>query len=48
VPGFVGKPTDAKKLGRHVAAELLDLAAGALVADPALRDQIRRPEWEMS
>jgi hypothetical protein len=26
----------------------VDLAAGALVADPALRDQIRRPEWEMS
>ncbi|MDQ2789921.1 MAG: hydroxymethylbilane synthase [Pseudonocardiales bacterium] len=32
-----GEPTDAEKLGRQVAAELLDLGAGALGTDPALR-----------
>ncbi len=32
-----GEPTDAEKLGRQVAAELLDLGAGALGVDPALR-----------
>ncbi len=32
-----GEPTDAEKLGRQVAAELLDLGAGALGMDPALR-----------
>ncbi|MFY9807969.1 MAG: hydroxymethylbilane synthase [Pseudonocardiaceae bacterium] len=32
-----GEPTNAEKLGRQVAAELLDLGAGALGADPALR-----------
>jgi hydroxymethylbilane synthase len=32
-----GEPTDAEKLGRLVAAELLDLGAGALGVDPALR-----------
>jgi hydroxymethylbilane synthase len=32
-----GAPTDAENLGRQVAAELLDLGAGALGADPALR-----------
>lgn len=31
----VGKPTDAEKLGRQVAAELLDLAAGALGESPS-------------
>jgi hydroxymethylbilane synthase len=31
-----GEPTDAENLGRLVAAELLDLGAGALGADPAL------------
>jgi hydroxymethylbilane synthase len=36
-PNFDGEPTDAEKLGRHVAAELLDLGAGALGVDPALR-----------
>ncbi len=34
---FSGELTDAEQLGRHVAAELLDLGAGALGADPALR-----------
>jgi hydroxymethylbilane synthase len=37
VPYFVGESTDAEQLGRQVAAELLDLGAGALGADPALR-----------
>jgi hydroxymethylbilane synthase len=32
-----GELTDAEQLGRHVAAELLDLGAGALGADPVLR-----------
>jgi hydroxymethylbilane synthase len=36
-PYFAGELTDAEQLGRHVAAELLDLGAGALGADPALR-----------
>lgn len=36
-PYFSGELTDAEQLGRHVAAELLDLGAGALGADPALR-----------
>ena len=36
-PNFAGEPTDAEKLGRLVAAELLDLGAGALGVDPALR-----------
>lgn len=36
-PYFTGELTDAEQLGRHVAAELLDLGAGALGADPALR-----------
>lgn len=31
----VGEPTDAEKLGRQVAAELLDLAAGALGESPS-------------
>jgi hydroxymethylbilane synthase len=34
---FSGELTDAEQLGRHVAAELLDLGAGALGAGPALR-----------
>jgi hydroxymethylbilane synthase len=33
---FLGELTDAENLGRQVAAELLDLGAGALGADPAL------------
>jgi hydroxymethylbilane synthase len=37
VPYSDGEPTDAEKLGRQVAAELLDLGAGALGTDPALR-----------
>jgi hydroxymethylbilane synthase len=36
-PNSDGEPTDAEKLGRQVAAELLDLGAGALGVDPALR-----------
>jgi hydroxymethylbilane synthase len=36
-PYFTGELTDAEQLGRQVAAELLDLGAGALGADPALR-----------
>jgi hydroxymethylbilane synthase len=36
-PNFAGEPTDAEKLGRLVAVELLDLGAGALGVDPALR-----------
>ncbi|MGH3688063.1 MAG: hydroxymethylbilane synthase [Pseudonocardiaceae bacterium] len=33
---YSGEPTDAENLGRQVAAELLDLGAGALGVDPAL------------
>jgi hydroxymethylbilane synthase len=36
VPYPLGELTDAENLGRQVAAELLDLGAGALGADPAL------------
>jgi hydroxymethylbilane synthase len=35
VSDSVGEPTDAEKLGRQVAAELLDLAAGALSGRPS-------------
>ncbi|MGH3824371.1 MAG: hydroxymethylbilane synthase [Pseudonocardiaceae bacterium] len=35
VSDSVGKPTDAEKLGRQVAVELLDLAAGALGGRPS-------------
>jgi hydroxymethylbilane synthase len=35
-PYSAGEPTDAENLGRQVAAELLDLGAGVLGADPAL------------
>ena len=37
VPYVIGELTDAEQLGRHVGDELLDLGAGALGADPALR-----------
>jgi hydroxymethylbilane synthase len=36
-PYVTGELTDAEQLGRHVGAELLDLGAGALGSDPALR-----------
>jgi hydroxymethylbilane synthase len=35
VSDSVGEPTDAEKLGRQVAAELLDLAGGALGGRPS-------------
>ncbi len=44
----VGEPTDAEKLGRQVAAELLDLAAGALGETPSAARPGPRPEWETS
>jgi len=34
-----GEFTDAENLGRHVAAELLDMGAGTLGVDPALHGQ---------
>jgi hydroxymethylbilane synthase len=44
----VGEPTDAEKLGRQVAAELLDLVAGALGSRPSAARPGPRPEWETS
>lgn len=47
----IGELTDAENLGRQVAAELGGSGrrrAGGQVADPVLRDRVRRPEWETS
>lgn len=43
-PYLAGELTDAEQFGRRVGAELLDLGAGALGADLALRGLRLRPD----